>query len=213
MNEKKLIDLNISEFADLLASNSPAPGGGSAAALSAALGAALTNMVCALTIGKKKYAEHEDLAKEISKEVQKITAKLLENIDEDTKAYNAVSAVFSMPKDTEEQKTARKDAMESALKQAATVPCKVMDLCLEALKLTQKAIGRSNPNVLSDLGVAALTLNAGLKGAWMNVLINLSSIKDQNFVTEYKELGSKTLKAGEEIAESVETEVMASLNK
>ena len=211
MSGKKLVDLNINEFTDLLASNAPAPGGGSVAALSAALGASLTNMVCGLTMGKKKYAEYEDFVQETSKEVERIAAKLIECIDEDTEAYNGVSAVFSMPKDTEEEKAARRDAMEAALKQAVVVPYKVMGLCLEATNLTQKAIGRSNPNALSDLGVAALTLNAGLKGAWMNVLINLSGIKDQSFVAEYKELGGKTLKAGEEIADSIAGEILGSL--
>ena len=199
----KLIDLKINEFVDLLASNAPAPGGGSAAALSAAMGISLTRMVCALTIGKKKYAEYETLAREISIEAETINSQLLEHIDRDTQAYNAVSAVFTMPKDTDEEKQVRKTAMEAALKQAAEVPFQVMELSLQALKLTQKAVGKTNPNTASDLGVAALTLFAGLQGAWLNVKINLSGIKDQDFIKQHNENGQIILQEAEIIAEHI----------
>jgi len=199
----KLIDLKISEFADLLASNAPAPGGGSASALSATMGVSLTRMVCALTIGKKKYAEYEPLAREISTQAEVLNSQLLDCIDRDTQAYNAVSAVFAMPKDTDDEKQARKAAMDSALKQAAAVPFEVMELSLQALKLTQKAVGNTNPNTASDLGVAALTLHAGLKGAWLNVEINLSSIKDQDLVNQYNEKGRTILREAEIIAHPI----------
>ena len=207
MDENKLAELKISEFIDLLGSNAPAPGGGSAAALSAAMGAALTNMVCALTTGKKKYAEHEALVREISDEIKTITAHLQENIDRDTEAYNGVSAVFAMPKDTDEEKAARSQAMQNALKHAALVPFEVMGLCHDALILTKRAVGHSNPNAASDLGVAALTLCAGLKGAWFNVLINLSGIKDRDFVNRYKGQGQAVVEAAEEIADYITTEI------
>ena len=207
----KLIDQQISNFVDLLASDSPAPGGGSAAALSATMGISLTRMVCALTIGKKKYADYEETAREISAEAETISAALLANIDRDTEAYNAVSAVFSMPKETDDEKTARKEAMQTALKQAAIVPFEVMQLCLGALLLTKKAVGRSNPNTASDLGVAALTLCAGLKGAWLNVLINISGIKDEAFVANYKQQGDSIVHEADDVANAIVNEITAGL--
>jgi len=207
----KLIDQQISNFISLLASDSPAPGGGSAAALSASMGTALTRMVCALTAGKKKYAEFENVVREISAEAESINAQLLENIDRDTQAYNAIYAVFSMPKETDDEKAARKEAMQTALKQAAIVPFEVMQLCLTALNLTKRAVGRSNPNAASDLGVAALTLCAGLKGAWLNVLINIGGIKDEAFVTTYKQQGDLIVKEADEVANAIVNEIIAGL--
>lgn len=103
----KLVEMKVNEFVDLMASDEPAPGGGSAAALEGALGAALTAMVCALTVGKKKYADVQELAIESQKKGNELKAQFVDVIDRDTEAFNAVSAVFAMPKDTDEEKAAR----------------------------------------------------------------------------------------------------------
>lgn len=108
----KLVDLSITEFAKVLGSDAPAPGGGSAAALSAANGISLTKMVCELTIGKKKYAEFEDHIKGVHEKSAQLQDQLLEAIDKDTEAFNVVSAVFDLPKETEEEKAARREAMQ-----------------------------------------------------------------------------------------------------
>lgn len=178
--------MKVSDFINELSSSAPAPGGGSAAALAGALGIALTEMVCNLTIGKKKYAQHEALAKQILIEATSVKEELQINIDKDTEAYNAVDAVFSMPKDTIEQKEQRTNLMQQALKTATIIPFHVMELCLEALYITEKAVGKSNINAASDLGVAALMLGAATKSAGLNVLININSIKDEDFTTKYK---------------------------
>ena len=198
----KLVDLSITEFAKVLGSDAPAPGGGSAAALSAANGISLTKMVCELTIGKKKYAEFEE----------HIKGQLLEAIDKDTEAFNVVSAVFDLPKETEEEKAARREAMQKALKHATVSPFSMMELIVEALETTKEAVGKSNTNAASDLGVAALNLKAGLQGAWLNVLINISGIKDQDFVQEYHGKGLELLQTGSELADNIYQSILESLS-
>jgi len=184
-----LIDLSVIKFMSEVASNAPAPGGGSIAAITAAQGIALTCMVAQLTLGKKKYLDYEELMKKIDAEARNLTQELLDYIDKDTKAYYDVVAVFSMPKGTDEEKAHRTATMQSALKSAAIVPFEVMNLCLKALRLTEKAVGKSNINAASDLGVAALNLGAGVKGAWLNVTTNLAGIKDDAFVQLYTQKG------------------------
>ena len=199
----KLINLKVADFVNILASDVPAPGGGSAAALTGAMGAGLVNMVALLTLGRKKYEVHEALMKEIAKKTEELTAKLLVSVDRDTEAYKAVSAVFAMPKSTPEEKAARDAAMEEALKGAAIVPYEVMELCMASLRLAQKALGKSNTNAVSDLGVAALNLSAALKGAWLNVAANLEGIKDEIFTIEYRARGEKLISEGEHIADFI----------
>ena len=207
----KLTALDLKEFATLVASNSPAPGGGSVSALAAANGAALLCMVANLTIGKKKYAEHDENMREILAKASDLKDKLVELIDTDTEAFNEVSAVFSMPKETDEEKKARQNAMQDALKRAASVPLEVMENCSLALKLTFNAVGKSNTNCASDLGVAALGLAAGVKGAWLNVKINLSGIKDDEFVAKLTEQGENILEGAENLAEKIYETILAEL--
>ncbi|KXT74379.1 Formiminotetrahydrofolate cyclodeaminase [Streptococcus sp. DD10] len=206
-----LTELSVTEFAQVLGSSAPAPGGGSAAALSAANGISLTKMVCELTIGKKKYAEFEEEITAIRDRSQQLQDELLEAIDKDTEAFNQVSAVFSLPKETEEDKAKRSQALQEALKNATLSPYHMMELIHESLLVTQKAIGKSNTNAASDLGVAALNLKAGLQGAWLNVLINLSSIKDTDFVQDLQEKGQALLDEGNRLADLIYQEILASL--
>lgn len=204
----KLVDLSITEFAKVLGSDAPAPGGGSAAALSAANGISLTKMVCELTIGKKKYAEFEDHIKGVHEKSAHLQDQLLEAIDKDTEAFNVVSAVFDLPKET----AARREAMQKALKHATVSPFSMMELIVEALETTKEAVGKSNTNAASDLGVAALNLKAGLQGAWLNVLINISGIKDQDFVQEYHVKGLELLRTGSELADNIYQIILESLS-
>lgn len=204
----KLVELKVNEFMTVLGSDEPAPGGGSASALAAAMGISLAKMVAELTAGKKKYAEHEAVTQEVLGEATELQKELLEAIDKDTEAFNVVSAVFSMPKETEEEKAARRDAMQKALKGAAISPYDMMETILASLKVVKKAVGKSNLNAASDLGVAALNLKSGLQGAWLNVLINLSGIKDQAFVDGYRANGEALLAEGCELADSIYAEIL-----
>ncbi|MFV8189737.1 cyclodeaminase/cyclohydrolase family protein [Streptococcus hyovaginalis] len=198
-----LVDLSLRDFTSVLGSDAPAPGGGSAAALSGANGISLTKMVCELTLGKKKYADVQDVIADIHHKSGILQEQLLAAIDKDTEAFNLVSAVFEMPKETDEEKAARRAAMQSALKEAAQSPYDMMLVMVEALEVTQKAVGKSNTNAASDLGVAALSLKAGLQGAWLNVLINLSGIKDDSFVTTYRQKGEELLERGCSLADMI----------
>jgi len=206
-----LIDRSIKEFTQLLASDAPAPGGGSTAALQGALGISLTNMVGALTAGRAKYAEHADFVADLLKQAAKIQADFLAVIDEDTQAFNQVSAVFDMPKETDADKAARKEAMQAALKTCTKPPLKMMELSLEALELTSQAVGKTNTNAASDLGVAALSLKAAVQGAWLNVLINIGGINDTAFADEYRKKGEAVLDKALPAADSIYQAILKSL--
>jgi len=189
----QLIDHTIKDFSALLASEAPAPGGGSTAALEGALGASLLKMVGHLTAGRKKYEEHEGFISGLIEEAEKIRIEFLKVIDEDTHAYNQVSAVFEMPKDTDEEKAARKAAMQEGLKACTKPPYKMMVLCEKALDIATQAMGKTNTNAASDFGVAALSLKAAAQGAWLNVLINIGGIEDVEFADEYHDSGETIL--------------------
>ena len=139
----KLVEMQINDFIAVLGSDTPAPGGGSASALAAAQGIALTKMVTELTIGKKKYAEFEDEIELLQKKAKSLQEGLLRAIDEDTEAFNQVSAVFGLPKTTEEEKKARREAMQSALKGAAVTPFSMMEKIVDALKVSDAALAAS----------------------------------------------------------------------
>ena len=174
----KLAEHTLQGFVEVLGSDAPAPGGGSVSALCAANGAALCAMVCRLTRGKKKYLEYTPLMEEIIPQADALAQKLTASIDKDTEAFNLVSAAFQMPKETEEQKAARSAKIAEGMLVSTKVPFETMELTLEALKLAQQMLGKFNTNAASDLGVAALNLSAAVRGAWLNVLINLGSLKD-----------------------------------
>lgn len=201
----------VEEFSRVLASDAPAPGGGSTAALSGALGAALVRMVAGLSAGKEKYKEHEALIERILIEAEALRTGLLDVIDRDTEAFNAVTAVFAMPKATDEDKAARKQAMQKALKGCCETPLAAMKLSLEALELCSEALGKTNENAASDLGVAALTLKAAVQGAHLNILINLGGIRDADFVSEYYQAGGEILVEALSLANSIYETVLADL--
>lgn len=207
----KLVDHTITGFIDVLASEAPAPGGGSAAALEGAIGIALTKMVGSLTLGKKGYEDHQAFAEQMMKDAEALKKDFVDVIDRDTEAFNAVSAVFSMPKETDEHKAARKEAMQAALKGCTKTPFEMMEFALAALELTEKAIDKTNTNAASDLGVAALSLKAAVQGAWLNVLINVGGIKDEAFVAEYRKKGEEILAKALPKADKIYEAILKSL--
>lgn len=191
-----LITLNVKDFIEKVQSNEPAPGGGSVSALAGTLGAALFIMVSNLSINHKKYADYTPEMNAAKEKMIGLGKKLLTLIDKDTEAFNTVAAVFQMSKETEVHQAVRKEAMLKALKFATAVPFELMETINEALGCLTPVIGKTNTNADSDLGVAVLQFNAALKGAWLNVLINLSSIDDAVFVSKYKEKGQQLLVDG-----------------
>jgi methenyltetrahydrofolate cyclohydrolase len=177
-----LIENTVSTFMDELASGSPAPGGGSVAALSAAAGAALTSMVCNLTIGRKKYLGVEDEMKHTLEQSERLRKTFTALIDRDTAAFNKVMEALALPKETEAQKALRSAALEAATKEATLIPLQVLSHVVDALALTRIVAEKGNVNSASDVGVSTVMLLASAEGAAMNVRINLASIKDTEFV-------------------------------
>lgn len=182
----KLIDMQVTEFADVTASGAPAPGGGSVSALAGALGAALLSMVCALTQGKEKYQEYEADTKRSQEAAVQLKDQLLAAVDTDTEAFNAVSAAFGMPKETDEQKAARSAAIQAGLEGCIVSPLAMMRLAMQTLQEADAMKGRFNTSCASDLGVGVLMVRAGLEGAWLNVKINLGSLKDKEKAAAYE---------------------------
>ncbi len=207
----KLTEMQVRAFCELLASDAPAPGGGSASALAGAMGIGLAEMVANLTTGKKKYAEFEENTAAMKEKASKLVEEMIVSVDKDTEAFDGVSAVFAMPKDTDEEKEARKAAMQKALKEATLAPFSVMELCLESLHVVEMGIGKSNTSAASDLGVAALNLKSAVQGAWLNVLINLGGIKDEAFVAEYKGKGEAILAEALPLADKLYNTILESL--
>lgn len=173
---------SLNAFLDELASSSPAPGGGSVAALSGALGAALTSMVCNLTVGKKKYADVEEELKNVLVQSEHLREQFTELIERDTVAFNKVMEAFALPKETEPQKALRAAAIREATKEATLVPLEVMKHCIDALALAQTVAAKGNANSVTDAGVSALMLHAAVEGAGLNVRTNLNALNDPEFV-------------------------------
>ncbi len=181
---EKLTEKPVRSFLDELASSAPAPGGGSVAALAGALGAALISMVNNLTIGKEKYAGVQDDIKALLKKSENLRKKLADLLEEDVAVYTKLAQTMKLPRDTEEQKTARATAMDRDLKAAADVPLRVAEACVSVMELCRPVAEKGNINAVSDVGVGILMAEAGLRSAALNVLINLGWIKDARYVSE-----------------------------
>lgn len=192
-----LVSMTVERFVDEVSSNSPAPGGGSVAALAGSLGAALAAMVANLTVGKAGYEPAWASSSALAERAQAVKAALLAAVDEDTKSFDGVLAAMRLPKGTEEEKGARAAAIAAAYEKATAVPLATARLCLQALELAEQAAVTGNRNSASDAGVGALLAKAGLDAAILNVRINLPSVREGRFKTatlaEVAELQAKSV--------------------
>ncbi len=224
--EKKIIDymlkdplrewlrrMTLTEFSDELSTDSPAPGGGSVAALLGALSGALSSMVANLTHGKKKYKEVWEKIEEVAIKGQKFKDQYLELIDEDTMAFNEVMAAYSLPKKTEEDKKKREEAIKEASKKATLVPLKVLRYTRDLLEISEIAAKNGNVNSISDAGVAAITAQGCARGAYLNVIINTSSIDDEEFREKVNSEAESILNEVEQKAEEIYTYVRNKINE
>ncbi len=177
----------VKEFLDELASSSPAPGGGSVAALCGSLASALCSMVCRLTIGKKKYADVSDELQAVLEKTEFYRNEFTRLIDEDTKVFNLVMEAYKLPKETEEDLAARSAAIEEALKKAVDVPMEVLKYTSEVIELAINVANKGNINSISDASVGALLLQTTGLSALYNILINLKSIQDHVYVSKKQE--------------------------
>ena len=198
-----LASMPVDRFVDEVSSESPAPGGGSVAALSGSLAAGLSAMVANLTVGKKGYeAAWGDLSA-LAVRAQEVKDRLVRAVDEDTEAFNAVMAAMRMPKAEPAQQSARDAALEAGYQHAAGVPLLTARACLEALELSLVVAQRGNRNSASDAGVAALMARAGVEGAVLNVLINLGSVKDDTFKASCREQAQELTAGAARLCEEV----------
>lgn len=181
-----LVNKTVTGFIEELAGNSPAPGGGSAAALAGALGAALSTMVCNFTEGKPKFSDVQAEILQIKEKGLALKGDLVKYIDEDTNAFNEVMKAYRLPKESDEEKSIRSARIQEANKQASLLPLKVAEACVEVLKLSIRVLTIGNPNTACDAAVSGVTAYAGFQGAIFNVKINLSSIKDEAFLEMIK---------------------------
>jgi formiminotetrahydrofolate cyclodeaminase len=181
MVENSYTEETIQGYLDRLASAEPEPGGGSAAALVGALGAALVTMVTALTLGKEKFASIQEEMRGLRAKAEAVRDKLQDLVTLDARAYGAVAAAMKLPKGTPEQKAVREQELQVALKGAAEVPLRVAEAALAVAQLSLPAAEMGNPHAVSDAGVAAILADAAAQSAALNVRINLVWINDQEF--------------------------------
>lgn len=179
---------SLQQYLDDLAAGKPAPGGGSAAALTGAVGAALLSMVCNFTLGKEKYKAYQTEIGDILTRSERLRAELLLLVDEDVAGYKKLSAAYQLPVNTPEDKKKRSQAIQNGLKEAVSVPLKVCQACHQAVKLAPVLGEKGNVNLISDVGVAVFFLEAAHRAAMLNVDINLNSIKDNQFILQVREI-------------------------
>jgi methenyltetrahydrofolate cyclohydrolase len=202
-------DLTLEAYSSRLASADPVPGGGSASAVAAALGAALLSMVARLSIGRRKYEGHVERLESAAALAGRLRTRLLDLADEDAQAYLAYLAARRLPSGSPEETGAREAAVESAARKATAVPLQVVACCRELAEQVESLAGRSNLNAASDLGAASHLIEAAAQGAGANVLINLPAISDTRFVGGataelagyLEEIARLTLRAREVIGE------------
>lgn len=206
-----LVAMTLENFADETASESPAPGGGSVAAYAGALGVSLATMVANLSSHKKGWDERWKEFSDYAEQGQKIKADLIKLVDEDTRAFNRIMEAFALPKASEAEKAARKQAIQQATKNAIEVPFRVMELSLKSMDIIKAMAERGNPNSVSDAGVGALCARTAVYGAWLNVKINASSYNDTNYTTEKlaqgKQILEKAIEAERQILSIVESKI------
>lgn len=196
-------DQSVQTFLDLLASKASTPGGGSAAAIMGAMGAALVSMVCNLTIGKKGHEQVEADLKVALNRAEVLRAELTDMIRADVEVFNQVMAAYGLPKDTDEQKSKRAEAIQKALKAATDVPLGCARACAQVIDLCKPVAEKGNKNVISDAGVAVLVAQAALRSAALNVYINVPGIKDRAFADSRLAQLEGMLKGREALTEEI----------
>jgi methenyltetrahydrofolate cyclohydrolase len=204
---------SIGTFLDDLASERPTPGGGGAAAVCGAIGAALVSMVANLTIGKKNYeAVWEDLGA-VNAKAEALRAELTGAIEEDVVAFISVMNAYGLPRATDDEKAKRTTAIQAALKDATLAPLRAVKACFEVMRLSAAVAEKGNLNVISDAGVAVLSANAGLRSAALNVFINAKAIKDRDFaekqIAEVNALLAQAAEMTESVYQTVRTKIGA----
>ncbi len=196
-------DKSIQIFLDELASKSSTPGGGSAAAIIGAMGAALISMVANFTVGKKGYEDVDAESQDILNKSEELRNQLTDMIEADVDVFNRVMSAYGMPKETEEEKATRSEKIQAALKEATDVPLACAKAAAEVIKLSKPIAEKGNKNVISDAGVAVLAGQAALRSAALNVYINIGGIKDEEFANDRQKQLEDTLVGMDALTEEI----------
>ncbi len=203
MAQERFVDKTVAQFLDELASRAPVPGGGSGAALGGALAAGLASMVCNLTIGTKKYADVQGEIQELLGKSEALRKQLMELLQADTEVYLKISTAYKMPRETDEEKAKRTEAIQAALVDATDVPMRIAHECVGILDICTPIAEKGNVGAVSDAGVAALLAEASLRSAALNVMINLAAIKDESFVSEKSDALNRLLDGSVQLKEDI----------
>ncbi len=209
--EKRLVDLSLEGFMNETASESPAPGGGSVAAYIGALGTALGTMVANLSSHKRGWDDRWEEFSEWAVRGKEIQNELLRLVDEDTHAFNRIMEAFGLPKKSEEEKRARRQAIREATLQAIEVPYQVMETAAKALEVLDAMAREGNPNSVSDAGVGALAIRTAVEGACLNVRINVAGLEEDPLKEEWLKKAEKLRQEAVTVSEKISAEVLARL--
>ncbi|UCH33257.1 MAG: cyclodeaminase/cyclohydrolase family protein [Armatimonadota bacterium] len=201
------------EYLDRLAAKLPAPGGGSAAALVGALGAALESMVANFTVGKEAYREVEDDVKTLLEQSEALRGELSKLVQADMDVYSKVSSAYGLPRETAEQKAARTEAIQAALEVAAQVPHKVVKACDKVLSMCPELAAKGSANLISDVGVAVVFAEAALQAAYLNVEINLAGIRNEAYNEQVRRELTPLVERAAKVRAEVWQHVMAAVRK
>jgi len=205
------VQLSCLDFSNALASKAPTPGGGGAAALSGALGAALGHMVIQLTLGKKRYAAHDQLHRELQEQLEALQSDMLAMIDRDAESFRPLAAAYGIKAETNEEKEAKEVIMQAALKNAVVVPLEITQAAFRGLEIQAKLAQTGSRLAISDVACGVQALRTALLSGRVNVLINLSMISDQEYVAENKSKLDTLCNEGVALADSIFATVEAAL--
>ncbi len=201
------------KFTIELAAKKPVPGGGGAAALTAALGTALNSMVANFSLGKNKFIDYKEEYENLLKKGKILRERFLDLVDKDAELFEPLSKAYVMPTNTEEEKKQKEEVLQNCLKVACSAPMETLECTYEAIIMHKEIVDISSKNIISDVGVEVQCLKAALNSAYLNVLINLNSIKDTNYILEHREKAEKLVSEGIKIADEVFSEVLRILNE
>jgi formiminotetrahydrofolate cyclodeaminase len=204
-------EISCVEFVSVLGSKAPVPGGGGASALVGAVGTALGNMVGALTVGKKKYADVEADMIRLRETAEKLQGELLALIQRDAEVFEPLAKAYGMPKATEAEQAEKHRVMEAALKDACTVPLEIMRKCAQAIRLHEQFAAKGSRLALSDAGTGVIFCKAAMAGASLNVYINTAAMKDKSIAAEFNREADALLAEYEALADRIFSGVKSSL--
>lgn len=198
----RIVDMKTSDVINAVASDAPAPGGGSVAALAGSIGVALTMMVNGFTLSKPGFEESHDVILDGIAKGSELKDRFVDMMNRDTEVFDLLIDAYALPKETEAQKAVRRGAVQGALHNCTEIPLVMMRICDESIDLLDTLIGRTNPNLVSDLGIAAYMLKAAMESAWLNVLINIASLKDKEYAQDSYDSGKRMLEHAIPIVDS-----------